>query len=115
MYPKYLTLGLVQRTLPLKMRVLAERALEVSGTNLSPGRSAGHRMLSLLLLIPVLSWVLSDSQEGFGAYFSSWPLGPEGQANHRGRASGWLTLLVQTQGDSSQEEGSPSGTQLSFK
>lgn len=29
MYPKYQTLGLVQRTLPLKMRDLAERALEV--------------------------------------------------------------------------------------
>lgn len=29
MYPKYQTLGLVQRTPPLKMRGLAERALEV--------------------------------------------------------------------------------------
>lgn len=29
MYPKYQTLGLVQRTLPMKMRDLAERALEV--------------------------------------------------------------------------------------
>ena len=91
-------LGLVWRRLPLRRGTGLRGPVRLSVLQWdtywyhpSPGNSAGHKMLSFLLLLSVLFWIWSDSlRQAFGLPSLHCSEGP-GARPPTGWASGWLT------------------------